>query len=192
MTDKTIGDLTAAGALDGAELVHVVQGGDSVKATVAEIVTLNTGTAQASTSGTVVEFTGVPSWAKRVTVMLSGVSTNGTSIVLVQVGDGSFVTTGYTSIWSLAAGGNVVTSGSSTAGFVVSGNAGAADLRTGLIFLVKTSGNLWTLAGDVGVFTNITSSVGSISLTGALDRVRLNTVNGTDTFDAGSVNILWE
>jgi hypothetical protein len=33
---------------------------------------------------------------------------------------------------------------------------------------------------------------GSVALSGALDRVRITTVNGTDTFDAGSVNIIME
>jgi hypothetical protein len=33
---------------------------------------------------------------------------------------------------------------------------------------------------------------GHVSLSGALDRIRLTTVNGTDTFDAGSVNIIYE
>lgn len=36
------------------------------------------------------------------------------------------------------------------------------------------------------------TSGGTISLAGALDNVRLTTVNGTDTFDAGSINILYE
>ena len=38
----------------------------------------------------------------------------------------------------------------------------------------------------------ITTGGGSVTLSGALDRVVLTTVGGTDTFDAGSVNIIYE
>jgi hypothetical protein len=31
-----------------------------------------------------------------------------------------------------------------------------------------------------------------VSLSGTLDRIRLTTVNGSDTFDAGSINIIYE
>ena len=37
-----------------------------------------------------------------------------------------------------------------------------------------------------------TICAGRVTLSGALDRVRVTTVNGTDTFDAGSINILYE
>jgi hypothetical protein len=33
---------------------------------------------------------------------------------------------------------------------------------------------------------------GFVPLSGTLDRVRITTANGTDTFDAGSINILYE
>jgi len=38
----------------------------------------------------------------------------------------------------------------------------------------------------------INIAAGSKSLSAALDRVRITTVNGTDTFDAGAINILYE
>lgn len=56
---------------------------------------LTQGTSQASTSGTAIDFTGIPSWVKRITVMFSGVSTNGTSVPQIQVGAGSVTTSGY-------------------------------------------------------------------------------------------------
>jgi len=51
------------------------------------------GTAVASTSGTSIDFTSIPSWVKRVTVMFAGVSTNGTGSYLIQIGDSGGIET---------------------------------------------------------------------------------------------------
>lgn len=56
---------------------------------------LTSGTAVATTSGTSIDFTGIPSWAKKITVMFSAVSTNGTSPIQVQIGAGSVSNSGY-------------------------------------------------------------------------------------------------
>jgi hypothetical protein len=58
---------------------------------------ITSATAQASTSGTSINFTDIPSWVKRITVMFNGVSTSGTSIRQAQLGAGSVTTSGYTS-----------------------------------------------------------------------------------------------
>jgi len=146
------------------------------------------GTSQASTSGTSIDFTGIPSWAKRITVMLNGVSTSGTSIVIAQLGTGAsptYTTTGYVS------GSNSTTS---TVGLIVSGAGAAADIRLGSIVICNYSSNIWN-ASAVGGLANGAGAVtagGYISLAAALTAVRITTVNGTDTFDAGSINILYE
>jgi hypothetical protein len=71
------------------------------------------GTAVASTSGTSIDFTSIPAWVKKITVMFDRVSTNGTSFVQVQLGtSGGFVITGYVSAAS-----NTGTGISSTTGF---------------------------------------------------------------------------
>ena len=93
---------------------------------------LVSGTAVASTSGTSIDFTSIPSWVKRITLMLAGVSTNGTSDPLIQLGDsGGIENTGY------VAGAAVITSGatgfSSTAGFPISGSWSASVLFSGII-----------------------------------------------------------
>ena len=58
---------------------------------------ITSGTSQASTSGTSIDFTSIPSWVKRITLMFNGVSTNGTSNYQIQIGSGSVTTSGYTS-----------------------------------------------------------------------------------------------
>lgn len=148
-------------------------------------------TPQATTSGTSKDFTGIPSTVKRITVMLDGVSTNGTSILLVQLGAGSVVTSGYESIGSLP---GVVTY-PSTAGFSIVSGA-ASQVWSGMIILSQLTSGTWVGNGQFynPVATAYHSfSAGHItSLGGTLDRVRLTTGNGTDTFDAGSVNISYE
>lgn len=156
---------------------------------------LTSGTAQNSTSGTSIDFTGIPSWVKRITVMLNGVSTNGTSLFQIQLGNGSVITTGYLSYASITGGGGT-TSNSATTGFLcTAGSGSAATLIYGSVVLSLVGSNAWV--ASVGLGANIGGAFamnggGSIALGGALDRVRITTVNGTDTFDAGSINILYE
>lgn len=154
-------------------------------------------TAQNTISGTSIDFAppsaGIPSWAKRVTVMFSGVSTNGTSTVIVQLGTSSGVTTsGYLSAAQQPAAGST-----STAGFVIDGNSIASMDRCGAIVIVNMTGNLWVSSGDIAQrpgtpSTEVSSSGGRVTLSGALDRIRITTSNGTDAFDGGSVNIMYE
>lgn len=154
------------------------------------------GTSQATTSGTSIDFTGIPSWAKRVTVILNGVSTNGTGIPLVQVGAGSVVATGYIS----SAATSTNSPSTATNGILLGGSngAGAALTYSTVLTLVNISSNTW-VASTCGGCTNFSASYGPIfgggatpNLSGSLDRIRLTTTTGTDLFDAGSVNIMWE
>ena len=150
-------------------------------------------TAQASTSGTSIDFTSIPSWVKRVTVMFNGVSTNGTSNILIQIGSGSVTTSGYSSSATFATGS--VGSVTSTAGLIVNSAIAAASVSNGNITLCLQNSNTWTSSSVLSLVTSTGTqfSAGvSPSLGGALDRVRITTVGGTDTFDAGSINILYE
>lgn len=149
---------------------------------------------QATTSGTSKDFTSIPSWVKRITVMLSDVSTNGTSLQQVQIGDsGGVETSGYSS----AATTNGVTT-TSTTGFLVNYRADAANQTKGalVLTLLDASTNLWVAqgatAGSGGAIGDVSSLAGNKALSATLDRVRITTVNGTDAFDAGSVSILYE
>jgi hypothetical protein len=157
---------------------------------------ITSGTAQASTSGTSIDFTGIPSWVKRITVMLAGVSSSGTSKWQLQIGNGSIVTTGYVSNANATGATSGSTSGSSlvTTGFVVLGySATAASTYNGQIVLTLLGNNVWVSNGAIGSsLQEMACSAGTVTLSGALDRVRITTINGTDTFDLGSINILYE
>ena len=154
---------------------------------------LTSGTAVASTSGTSIDFTSIPSWVKRITVMFNGVSTNGVSYALVQVGSGSVTTSGYASSGAVVYGSNLCAITTSTQGFVIYMDF-ASDLRNGAVVLCLLSSNTWVASGNIiASGTGRSASVGgNIALGGTLDRVRITTANGTDAFDAGSINILYE
>jgi hypothetical protein len=96
------------------------------------------GTAVASTSGTSIDFTGIPSWVKRVTVMFSGFSTNGTSNYLVQLGAGSVTSTGYTSNSNQFNGSSGQGNASSTSGFPIT-NGSAANAFSGVMIIALVS-----------------------------------------------------
>jgi hypothetical protein len=151
------------------------------------------GTAVASTSGTSIDFTSIPSWVKRVTVMLEGVSTNGTSNIILRAGtSGGIDSTNYASNRGTInnTGVFVVTT---TTSVDFASPAAADRLQKGNITLNNISGNTWVVTSAVSdTGTQISTTGASIALTGTLDRVRITTANGTDTFDAGSINILWE
>ena len=142
-------------------------------------------TAVASTSGTSIDFTTLPDWIKRITVMFSGVSTSGTSNLLVQIGAGSVTTTGYL---------GSANSLNFTTGFS-DGLSGASVTRFGNYVIQTLGSNVWNcsvVVGSGGTTPNNTPGGFGVTLGGTLDRVRITTVNGTDTFDAGSINILYE
>ena len=156
---------------------------------------ITSGTAVASTSGTSIDFTSIPSWVKRVTVMLSGVSTNGTSINLIQIGDsGGIENTGYSGVGTSITSTPGVIVAAQTAGFGIGGNNSAANTKNGDAVLTMLTGNTWTINGQFafGNEARTDFTAGSKTLSGTLDRIRITTVNGTDTFDAGSINILYE
>jgi hypothetical protein len=147
-------------------------------------------TAVASTSGTAIDFTGIPAWVEKITVMFSGVSTNGTSPVILQLGSTTIQTTGYLSFAM-----NGITSGVTTvAGMLLTANQSAAGTHTGNFMVTNITSNSWVASGVMQDTVNANGSIfsSSVSLAGVLDRVRITTVNGTDAFDAGSINIMYE
>ena len=154
------------------------------------------GTAVASTSGTSIDFTSIPSWVKRITVMFNGVSTNGSSTLQLQLGtSGGVDTSGYTSLNTILATGVNTTSFTSGFGLTFSTSYTAASYTySGTLIISLLGSNAWTLNGLLGSTGGpyIYPTTGSKSLSGTLDRVRITTVNGTDAFDAGTINILFE
>jgi hypothetical protein len=153
---------------------------------------LTLATAQNTTSGTTVDFTGIPSWVRRVTVALNQVSLSGAAHILIQIGSGSVQTTGYTASGAYAQAVNISNSTTATNGVPIFSGSGANVISAVITFClvgsnVYVAGYSGHINGGGGVFGG-----GSVTLSGAIDRVRITSANGTDTLDAGSVNILYE
>ena len=155
------------------------------------------GTSQASTSGTSIDFTGIPSWVKRITVLFSGVSTNATagSGVVIQLGVAGVATTsGYTSVISALGPTTISTVTGSTAGFTANTSIANAAVFTGQMVISNITGNTWVSSSNCARTDSALISVsdGVVALSGVMNLVRLTTTAGTDTFDAGTINILYE
>jgi hypothetical protein len=152
------------------------------------------GTSQASTSGTSIDFTSIPSWVKRITVMFNGVSGNGSSSNIIQIGSGSFETTGYKGSVTYFSSSSMATYQTGGTGILINQSISGAQLLDGHVVLTNVSSNNWVASFNLAneVTGNAWSGAGAKTLSGTLDRIRITTVNGTDTFDAGSINILYE
>lgn len=156
---------------------------------------ITSGTLQNTTSGTSITFSSIPSWVKRITVMFNGVRTSGTSIPIIQIGSGSVTTSGYASAGSILAASGIASTGT-TVGFPTAGGVSdtSTTTRYGSMTLNLVNGNTWiadsVIADSANGFMRLGG--GGLALSGALDRIQLTTVNGTDTFTAGSINIQYE
>lgn len=175
-------------------MATVIDGSASVTINSGAVLGITSGTMVATTSGTSIDYNSIPSWVKRITVMFDSVSTNGTSNYLIQLGDsGGIENTGYVSVTAyLNTSADMV---SSTAGFVLNAqNASSSYSGTVVITLMDSATNKWTAFGGLGWYAGapMVLTTGAKSLSATLDRIRITTVIGTNTFDAGSINILYE
>lgn len=198
-TDAVNATSIAAGAVGASELAAdavttvKILNANVTPAKLSQPLTLDT--VQATTSGTFKDFA-IPSWARRIRVLLNGVSLSGTALIRFRLGtSGGPVTTGYLGAGSVIA--STVATLSQTAGFDIYNSAPvASEFYTGAIefSLIDAANNIWTAHG---VFTQTAvartfTTAGQITLASALTTVRVTTGNGTDTFDAGSVNVIYD
>ena len=168
----------------------VIDGSASVTINSGAVLGITSGTAVASTSGTSIDFTGIPSWVKRITVMLQGVSLSSAANILIQIGpSGGVETSGYS--------GAVLGNGTQTVwggtGCLITRTGVASATYSGIVTLANITSSTWvcsaTVADSVNTFTGL--AAGSKAITGTLSIVRI-TSTSTDTFDAGTVNIMYE
>jgi hypothetical protein len=157
---------------------------------------ITAGTAASPASGTSVDFTGIPSWVKRITVMFSAVSTNGNSGIRVQLGYGAtptYFTTAYDS-YGVSAAGATLSSSSATDGFLMGMTTAAAQSNWGSLVITNINATTWTYTATFSSnLTNAGFAAGSRSMSGnVLTAIRVTTAGGTDVFDNGTINILYE
>jgi len=200
----TINASTSSGLIQTADTSGIVeiQSNGTTKLTVASTGvtatsisgTLINGTSVATTSGTTVDFTNIPSWVKRITVMFQGVSLSGTDDFLVQLGTGAtptYTTSGYLSTSAAISNGATPATNNFTTGFnIYQGNAGY--IASGQMIITLMGSNLWVNSHAVKrATTGVATGGGDVTLGATLTAVRITTT-GTNTFDAGSINIQYE
>ncbi len=154
----------------------------------AAVAGITRGTAITTTSGTAHGFTSLPAGLDVLRFMLDGVSLSGTDKLLIQLGDaGGYETSGYLSGADRGEGPSP-----STTGFILTIIPAADHAYQGFVEIVRLDGNTWVAAGVL--YDNAPTAAfnaGSKTLTAELDRIQI-TRTGSDTFDAGSVNIMYE
>jgi hypothetical protein len=192
--DIADGIITSAKIVDGTIVNSDINASAAIVSTKLSGVGITLGTSVASTSGTSIDFTGLPSSIKIITIMLRGVSTSGTSLPIIQLGDsGGVENTGYLSTGSRIAT-TTAASSAFTTGFGLQTSATATLVLNGIIQISTLGSNSWVAFGNItdsdATWTIFCS--GGKSLSDTLDRVRITTVGGTDTFDAGSININYQ
>ena len=156
--------------------------------------TLTLMTPQASTSGTVIDFTGIPAWARRITVMFNGVSTNATTNIIIQIGPSSGVeTTGY--LGACQTNGAGINDNATNLGFDVFELGVATYAASGhcVLTLLDSSTNTWAASSIMAHSSRLVYMGGAKPITGGvLSRIRITSTAGTAVFDAGSINVMYE
>lgn len=153
-------------------------------------------TSVAATSGTSIDFTSIPTWAKRIIVLFAGTSTNGSANYRIQVGvGGTAITSGYVSGYYSVTNSVAVSVTNATAGFEFV-TASASSVFQGHLILEKVSSSQWLASGvlyDNNSVVRMAHCTGRVTgLSGDVDMIRVTTSNGVDTFDSGEINIMYE
>ena len=148
------------------------------------------GTRVITTSGTQALFSGIASGAKFVQVAFDNFSMSGTGHALVQLGDaGGIEATAYQ---SLGAGAGLTAT--STAGFLLYMNAATGTFVGRMDLMLQNSAAFTWVEAINGYYPSasaLAQGAGVKSLSAELPQLRVIS-SGTDTFDAGSINILYE
>ena len=143
------------------------------------------------TTQTLLDIEDIPTYVREFNILFKSVSTNGTSLPIVRMGDNiSFATSGY----------NVVAQASSaavyTTGIVIDNDASASNKFSGLLRLrmQDSTSQIWVANGmfSIPFTTKLCFTSGLCSLAKDFTRCRVTTVGGTDQFDEGSISFSYK
>ena len=153
---------------------------------------LTSGTSQ-SASGTTVSFTGIPSWAKRITILMFEVATVSSGIPAIRAGTGSYESLNYLAVNSNINGSTTPGSASATTSWDLITGGGSGNVYTGQVVITRVTGNYYTIASQIRYSTSSsTLTTGYKQFSATIDRIQLLMSTGADTFNAGSINIMYE
>ena len=171
-----------------------IDGSASVTINSGAILGINSATAVASTSGTSIDFTSIPSYVKRITVMLNNVSTAAINAnALVRIGyTGAVESTGYNCNYIQTNGSNTFALSNITNGLNLGFISSAANNMVAVGTLTLVGSNIWTYSANCveNAATRAFITTGAITLSGTLNI--LSVVLTSSSFDAGTINILYE
>jgi hypothetical protein len=164
--------------------------GNSATATYAPLIS---GTA-VTASGATVSFTGIPSWAKRITVLLSGVVTVSSGLPAIRAGAGSYEATGYSSTNNAIGTSSVTSTLSATTSWDLANAGGSSNVYSGQLVITRLEGYLYTIAGQVMYGTNGSTALttGYKTFSGDISQLQLRMSTGADTFNGGTINVMYE
>jgi hypothetical protein len=155
--------------------------------------------ASVNAASTAVDFNGangIPSWAKRVTVMFDQLGTTATGVPIIKLGSASGIeSSGYNSILTSTSAAASATKLSSTTGFEIIATGLSTNRIIGQYVLTNFGGNVWIITGRMQPGLSVVSQqfiAGRKTLAGTLTRLQITTTAGTDTFSTGSINIMYE
>lgn len=196
LTNVTQASATQTGFVELATEAEVETGTDTAR--VPSVATLRTGltvhgAVWTSTSGTGNTWGSLPSWITEIKVMFNAVSLSGTDVIQVQIGDsGGLHTTGYTQGASRQSGGGNAMSVATTGFIILNPTAANTSSGTLVISLLDPSNFVYTANGSFA-FPSTTETGytgGVVTLDTVMTQIRV-LATGSDTFDAGSVNIYY-
>jgi len=190
--DITDGIITSAKIADGTIVNADINASAAIDSTKLSGVGFTLGTVTATTSGTSIDFTGIPSGTKLIIFSIQNCSTNGSDHIRIQLGDsGGVETSGYDCGLGEVGSGGYNTSGITDGLPIYLGTSARLFTTTVTITLINSSTNLYNLYSVYyGNNYQMGFSAGYKTLSAVLDRVRL-TGTASGTFDSGSANILY-
>jgi hypothetical protein len=188
-------NLTVAGTttLTGAVASGAITSTGLVSGTTGALYPLIRPAASQTASGSAVNFTAIPSWVNRITVQIAGLSYAAAGVGVIRIGSSStLVTTGYTTASTSVTSVPAVNLTSITNGLGVINTSSGSTVLYGAYVLTHMGSNLWQYNGQIARSGDDSLSFGNgyITLAGALDVLSL--VATSSTFDAGTINMLYE
>jgi hypothetical protein len=139
-------------------------------------------------------YTAIPSWVRKITILIADANTSGTSPIIFQIGVTTLTTSGYkNSKTNQTSTGTAGSYNASATGAEISQGSASSNI-TGSVTFTRALGDVWTWSGVFGgsVTNFMMTTCGNVTVVGNVNIVGVTFVNGTDQFDSGTINVYYE